>query len=68
MQCRSGETTPIRRIAVRENGVSRHHGGVFEGSLKTIRTSQHYRIEGFKGGPQLGPNYAETRQSLGQRM
>ena len=31
-------------------------------------TSQHYRIEGFKGqgGPHMIPHYAVRRQSLGQ--
>ena len=26
-----------------------------------LRPSQHYRLEGHKGGPQLGPHYAERR-------
>jgi len=47
--------TAIRRIAVRETGVSRHHGGSTKGPPKPIGPSQHYRIEGFKGGPQLVP-------------
>ena len=45
-------------------------------SFSTLRTpplkphgpSQNFRIEGLKGTPQLGPQYAERRQSLGQRM
>ena len=35
-------------LAVRETGVSRHHGGPIEGPPETPRTSQHYRIEGIK--------------------
>ena len=34
----------------------------------TPRTLQHYQIEGFKGCPELGPHYAEGRQSLGQQI
>ena len=37
-------------IAVRETGVSRHQGGPLEGPPETPRKSQHYRIEGIKGG------------------
>ena len=34
---------------------------------QTPRTSsQHYSIEGFKGGPQWVPHYAKRRKSLGQ--
>ena len=36
--------------------------------MKPLRPSQHYGIAGFKGGPQLGPNYTQRRQSLGQRV
>ena len=36
----------IRLIAVRETGISRHHGGQIEGPPETPRTSQHYHIEG----------------------
>ena len=43
-----------RLIAVRETGVSRHQGGQIEGPPETTRTSQHYRIEGIKGVPDLG--------------
>ena len=40
----------IRRVAVRETGVSRHHGGPIDGPLKPLGPSHHYRIEeGFKG-------------------
>ena len=53
--CRYGKTTAIRLIAVRETGVSRHHGGSFEGPPETPRTSEYYRIEGFKWGPLIGP-------------
>jgi len=57
----TGKTTPIRRTAVRETGVSWHHGGLIEGPHEIPHISQHYRIEGFKGGPQLGPHCAERR-------
>ena len=43
------KTTAIRRAAVRETSVSRHHGGPIEGPPETRRTSLHYRIEWFKG-------------------
>ena len=45
------KTTAIRRIALRETSVCRHHGGPIEGiPPETSRTTtQHYRIEGFKG-------------------
>ena len=41
-------------FAVRETDVSRHQGGPIEGAPETPRTSQHYRIEGIKGVPDLG--------------
>ena len=34
-------------------------GDQFRAYLETPRTSQHLSIEGLKGGPQLGPHYAE---------
>ena len=49
--CRSGKTTAIRRIADRQTGVSRHHGGSIEGSPEIPQTSQYYRIEGLKEWP-----------------
>ena len=42
-----------------------HHWGP---PLKNLRQSQHYGIEGFKGGPKLGSHHAKIRQTLGQRM
>ena len=45
----TGKTSPIRLIAVRETGVSRHQGGPIEGPPETPRTSQHYRTEGGMG-------------------
>ena len=39
------KTTAIRRVAVRETGVSRHHGGPIEGPPETPRKSLYYRIE-----------------------
>ena len=41
-------------LAVRETGVSWHQGGPIESPPETPRTSQHYRIEGIKGVPDLG--------------
>ena len=38
----------------RDCSVSRHHGGKIEASLKQLDTSQHYHIEGLKGGPLIG--------------
>ena len=37
-------------------------------TLKPLQTSQHNGIDGFNGGPQLGPHYALRRQSFGQPM
>ena len=37
----TGKTTVIRRIAVRETGVSRHHEGTIAGPLKNLGSSQH---------------------------
>ena len=37
-----------QHTAVRETGVSRHHGGPIEGPPETRRTSLHYRMEWFK--------------------
>ena len=52
----------IRRTAVRETGVSRHHIGVqLRAPLKPpIHHRAVYRIGGFKGGPHMGPHYAES--------
>ena len=47
----------IRIIGVREPGVSRP----IDASLKALGPLQQYRIERLKGGPQINPNYAETR-------
>ena len=52
-----------KRIAVRETCVSRHRG-----SLETPRSSKHYRIDVFKGGPKLDPHYLAGRESIGQQM
>ena len=47
-ELRNRKATANRRIdIVRETGVSRHH----EDPLKPLGPSQHYRIEGLKGGP-----------------
>ena len=40
--------------------------GPIEGPPETLHTSQHCRIDGFKGVLYLGSHYAELRQSLGQ--
>ena len=37
----TAKITAIRRIVVRETGVSRHHGGPIESLTETSRTSQH---------------------------
>ena len=39
-----------------------------EGTMKPLRTSQHYGTDGFKGVPQLGPNYADRREFLGKHL
>jgi len=51
MRGETARTTSIRRVAVRKASVSRQHGGPIEGPPETPRTSQHYRIQGFKGDP-----------------
>ena len=56
---RTGKATAIRRTAVRGTGVSQP---LIEGPPEAPLTSQHYGIEGFKGGFQSGPHYAERRQ------
>ena len=50
----------IRRTAVREIGVSRHHWDPIKGPSETSRTSQLSGFEGFEWSPQLGSNYADT--------
>ena len=52
---RSGKTTAIRYIAIRETGVSRHIGSLIEGTPETPCTSQHYNNEGFKRGHNWSP-------------
>ena len=52
---------------MRETSASRYHAGPIEALLKTLGPLRHYRIEGFKGYPQLGPHYTEKRQSFGQQ-
>ena len=41
---------------------ARHHGGLIEAPPGNPRTSQHYRVEGFKAGH----HFVARRQSLGQ--
>jgi len=43
------EKNSLVSSAVRETGVSCHHGGPIEGAPETPRASQHYGLEGFKG-------------------
>ena len=54
----------IRPTAVRETSVSRCQGDPIESHLKAAGTLHHYRIEGFKVGPQW-PHDAERRQQSG---
>ena len=61
----SGKTTAIRLIAVRDTSVSEHHGALIDGPHETSRTTQHYRIVKFKGGPLFFPHYAKRSRSLG---
>ena len=53
------KTTAIRLTAVRETGIMGPH---LRALPETPRTSQHYRIQGFKGIHMI----AETRHPLGQ--
>ena len=52
--CR-GANTIQTCTAVREISVSRHDGGLIEGSLKPLRASQHCRIERFQGAFNWSP-------------
>lgn len=62
MRVETGRTTSTRRVAVREAAVSRQHGGPIEGPPETPRTSQHCRIQGFKGRPSIAsPLCRETQ-------
>ena len=54
----AGNTTLIRREAVREADVSRYLGGPIGGLLKFLGLSQHYRYAGFKGALICAPHYA----------
>ena len=54
-EARQEKTTAIRRIAVRETGVSRPHGGPIEGPPEAPRAPQRYRVEGFKGALNYSP-------------
>ena len=52
-----------RHIAVQETSVSWHHRVPIEGPPETPGSSQHYRTEESKEGPELVPHYAERHQS-----
>ena len=56
--CHSGKKATIRRVAVRETGVSRHHGGPIQWPSETPRTPRHYGTEGAEGRLQLLSHYA----------
>ena len=59
--CQTGKSTTIRRTAVQEPCVSRHHGEPIEGSPKTHRASHFYLwYRGVHGGPSIFPYYAES--------
>jgi len=58
----TGKTTVMRKIAVRDTGVSRDHNS--RPLLITLRPSQHYRFVGFKGIIQSGSHYTEKLQFL----
>ena len=49
----TGKTTAISRTAVREDDDT-----YLRTNPGTPRTSQHYSIEDFQGGPELGCHYA----------
>ena len=50
-----GQTTTIRRIAVRETSIFCHHGVLIEVHSEAPRTSQHYHIEEFKRARNWSP-------------
>ena len=59
------KTTAIRRVAVRDTSVSRHHEDPIKGHTKALNTSQDYHIKGFKEGSHLVPRDSKKRQSPG---
>ena len=58
----------MRRKTIWEAGASQHHRDSVEDPAETPRTSQYDDINGFEGGPQLGPKYADNRKLLGRLM
>ena len=55
---------PIRRVAIRETGISRHHEKAQIRTLaETYRTSQHYRIKRFKVNPNRAPIMSDRAPS-----
>ena len=54
--------------AVRETGISRHHGDHLTANLKHLSPSQHYSIGGFQGAPKLVPHYALDARLRLKRM
>ena len=62
---RAAKKSAIRRIAVREAGVSLRHGSPIKGPPETPWTiTPLYRIEGLKKSPKLVPHYAERRYRM----
>jgi len=63
----TGKTTAIRRIAVRETGVSRHRGDQLKNPWNPSGHHITVVLRGLKVGPQLHPHYAESLQSVEQQ-
>ena len=51
----NGNTATVRRTAVREAGVSRHHGAPIECLLKPHRPSQHYHMRSSRAAKKGSP-------------
>ena len=55
----------IRRIAVRGNGVSSHHGGSIEGAPETPPTVTALSNRGVEGAPLIGPSSCREKLVYG---
>ena len=61
----SANITAIKRTALRETDISRHHGDPIEAPSKSPRTITPLLYLGVSRELSIGPHHAEGRQSLG---
>ena len=61
---------PMTGISTNDNApcVYWHHEGPITGFPETPQTLLQYGTNELKGGPQLGPDYAERRESFGPHV